>query len=456
MGGRLGMASIGLLGIKEDNQVNRAIRRISASLAVYLVLTGGGAQGQPPLPEEYLPAELPRGAWMDADPQMGIEGMPMPGMPESLEPVRWPLSIDPTLSPQPGAGSAGDRCEICSGGYRQPDEWYIEHGIRVWHHGGPTFDIPLSFRGAVAPGNAVMTNRARELSASPGYHFRLGKYLGRSAENRDHFVEFTFNGFHEFTSRSAVRGERVTVDGLEGLEFGNLLTPLILSVPGGVPGLDRADFHEARQRSRLNEFDLSFRLVPRGRPDRLVMLPNGRWQRQCQDGVYHNLAYGLRWISLDQRFGLFGEGQTDTVDTRGSYVIDTHNDMLGFHFGSELVDRHCRWNWGFRWRVTPMVNFAGQGSRITSSGDPVLGVGPFDSYRYRSRTTVSAFIDLGFMAEYQLRPNLTARAGYDIMWGFGLAVAGEQFDFDPARPAQLRTDATLFFQGLTASLDWHW
>jgi len=109
-------------------------------------------------------------------------------------------------------------------------------------------------------------------------------------------------------------------------------------------------------RSTMNNFELNGRFTPRGDPDRLVLHPDGRWQRQCQPGTYMSYLYGIRYMQVDETFtfhsvgqGQFGEDVTQSAQNAvGDYDIVAHNDMLGLQVGADMTFRHCRWTVGPR------------------------------------------------------------------------------------------------------------
>jgi hypothetical protein len=64
--------------------------------------------------------------------------------------------------------------------------------------------------------------------------------------------------------------------------------------------------------------------------------------------------------------------------------------------------------------------------------------------------------EVGFVANYKFKPNLTGRAAYDFMWVTGIAAAPEQVEWTLSPVAKVNTNGTLFSHGVTLGLEWAW
>ena len=125
----------------------------------------------------------------------------------------------------------------------------------------------------------------------------------------------------------------------------------------------------------MNNFEINGRFSPRGEPDRLVLHPDGRWERQCQPGTYMSYLYGIRFMQIDETFAFhsLSQGQWNNDWTAasqnavGDYDIATHNSLLGLQIGADLTFRQCRWAWGIESKFGPYINFANQTSYINAA-----------------------------------------------------------------------------------------
>jgi len=397
--------------------------------------------------------------------------------------------------------------------------------------------------------------RAMGFQNAPGYTVTLGRYLGRDSANRDQFIEFTYWGLNHwdtsretngllqpeytnepnegFSERTVTgltnKGSTVTYPGEnpgDPTETRLLRTPPIARYSGSLrsPYLlsteltdEQPEFatnpdlvamalaldisfnnvlqHTMAYTSTANDFELNARLRPRGRADRLVLDPNGKWRRECQPGNYMSYLFGLRVMSIDEAFHFGSNGTTTSFryaepeevqdpnnpqadpittyevleqfdnDVRGDYDVRTHNDLFGFQIGADLIYRKCRWRYGFKAKAGPYVNFSDQYSRITTDEVTLPGIFPDDADqtfaaqnipRRGRKNSIALLAEVGFVGEYRIRPNMNLRAAYDFMWITGLALAPEQMQFRPDPTSAVNTNGHIFSHGITLTAEWMW
>jgi hypothetical protein len=258
--------------------------------------------------------------------------------------------------------------------------------------------------------------------------------------------------------------------------YGNLFTPFTnnqstgtgtqLNPTLGFAGFDRANRHEVLYESDIHNVEVNLRVSGRPRPDRIVLHPNGRWRRECQPGIYGTSIFGIRYFSLDEHFNFTGTGATDifdatgnmlyTVNSTGIYDITTSNDLLGLQFGMEILYQHCLWGWGAEAKVCPAINFARMKSAISSSttdpGDPFSQ--SLNETRTGIRDQVALIGDVSVLGYYKVRPHITLRASWDMMWLVGVAMAPEQLYWVTNPPPLVNNHGTLFTQGVSLGIEW--
>ncbi len=365
----------------------------------------------------------------------GILPQPMGALPNS-----GPEKIDPrTLEPSSLKGAPGDTplntggCQICGGGYGNPRLWTIEAGLRVLHR-----DTPEGIEGipgicsviSSIPNITGLYQRAdSSFDVCGALDLKVKRYLGRDVKNNDYFMEFEYNGLAEWKldNQYILSGYKVETTTAEDGTTSST----------NVPVSELYNFHI---RSRLNTLELNLRFNNRGTlHDKLVYLPNGRVQRQCKPGWSNNLMVGIRYLNQNDLAML-------TNLSTGSFLgCETDNNMLGFQIGGELIDKHCLWNWGFNWKVSPMYNWA----------DRTLKLNGFESKTNAGQ--LSGMADLGFWADYKIAKHWKVRAQYDIMWVVGLAQATNQIErgvYDDQ--FALDNDSVEFIQGLTLAVEYGW
>jgi len=507
------------------------MRRTTICLAIVALLLGVPVSAQeyvpsnpasPTLPAEPLPAggeaaagqipatpEPPRAAQAPGDPVPHQQWQPLeqvapgPDVTASGEIVpHGAMQPEMMFGPMPDEYPRGPCCEKTGRGYCCPPNWYLDQRVRAMYHSrakwgvtgiygtiGQAFDgtqfVDRFFR---VPG---MTTRSGGAEPAAGYEVTLGHYLGRDAENRDQFVEFTFYGMNEWDEDYALyRTERPTVSNgdlwpnqeqianFEQVTFGNLFSRF----DADLAGFNRADDLEQRYTSRFDNFELNLRVRPRARTDRMVMYQNGRWRREAQNGPSCSFLAGLRALSLDEGYSLSGRGiirtqdlvnDTDTTAvTRGDYSVRTYNDLVGLQVGLDMLWRQGFAEFGVRVKGGAFVNFADMNSSLISTGgldDPMANAelydasGPYTSVnnqytesRAASIRDVAGVAEFGLTAAYQLRTNIVVRAAYDLMWVNGLAQAPNQVSSQVGGPGRINNDGLQLFQSLSLGLEVDW
>ena len=364
----------------------------------------------------------------------------------------------------------------------------MEQDVRILNRSRPR-DVGIGYEFGVenqnTVGNQVLNSRTATPNISGVWGMSVGHYFARDTQNRDHFVEFSFWGGNNWTDRASFGGQRTSVfnsattthpaqkisehgdlySGYATINVLNNLSAEVTILNGGiVPGFDQADLQTTHYTSSTNNLELNGRFSPRGRPDRYVLHPDGRWRHECQPGTYMSYLYGLRFLQINETFDFHSEARTDTFDpttgalidsemNTGDYGISTHNNLLGLQIGADMTFRQCRWSWGIRSKLGGYVNFADQVSDI--SAGPALAPDFVRRLAY-SKHGAALIGEVGFEATYKFRPNLVGRAGYDFMWVSGLAIAPEQLQFNTDPVNRINTNGLAFFNGASLGLEWLW
>lgn len=279
--------------------------------------------------------------------------------------------------------------------------------------------------------------------------------------------------------------------------FGTLMSPFALLLystnqhQSPVGGFNRADRHSLFYTSDIHNFEVNGRIRPRGRADRLVLHPNGKWRRECQPGGYLSYVFGFRVMSMNERFDFHSEGQIDITNydpvtqsavfygstpVSGDYRIRTHNDLVGLQIGGDWIYRQCKWAWGIRAKAGPFINFEDMSSHLAinatpavwdteagmfvSVGDPYLPADAqdLDIRRTAKRNGAALVGEVGVVGTYKVNPHLTLRAAYDIVWVTGLALAPEQlvYETDPPEKLKVNDNGHYFLQGITLGGEFLW
>jgi hypothetical protein len=477
--------------------VKKTTRSILVQLAVIGLVVGGRAAVAQMIPDG---AEQPGGVDIHFGPALPVEPGPLGDAPifaDQPEPepkpdaaVGQPAEVMPGLAETPfvaeesisfdgdaygeayGACATGPCCAVCGGGDCCPPTWYTHQEARIFARSWPT-NIALALEDVPrtdTQGNFVVTppftvaeprlsTRSVGFDVAAGYAMTLGRYLGRDARNRDRFLEFSYWGLSDWRETRAVTGERLTDTvtlAPNTVTFGSLNSEF----PAAVGGFNRVDLQRISYYSDLNNFELNLRLRPRGRGNRLVLHPSGRWRQECRPGWQCSYLIGVRVMSIDENLTWHTEGAFEVNgapfgNVTADYSVRTYNNLVGMQFGADLMHRTCKYSWGVRAKAGPYVNFSSQASRAVTNaaGDPFASI-PID-FRTSATKDDAAFIgEVGFLATYSISPNLILRASWDMVWVGRLTLASEQITFVSDPPDAINTAGLNLYQGLSAGFTW--
>jgi hypothetical protein len=441
-------------------------------------------------------------------------------------------------------------CEFCGSQNGLPPTWSVDNSIsaiamsrpnnlRLGTTSLPAGPLPAGSTSFTNSSNGVITSNvytqylndavqstamevhAPALTVSPAWGFTLSRFLGRDGESRDHFLDFSFNGLESFTSLTATASgsiipfynttpviQAIPAQPPKVLYFQGSLNspfPVYLPINGNQQELISPSFSQlglnydqAFNRSELmsegyhtsyNEFEINYRFAGHNQPDQLVMNPNGRWYRECQNGYYYSYFFGMKGMFINEDFGFLSSGSqymaagpdangnyspvTPAEFThQGTYNVHTDNTLLGFQSGGKLEYRFCRWTLDTHGNAGMFLNFAHQQSVIQTSftGAPdqasAYAVAGFPALtatnnEYSASSTAVAFAGgFGVGGSYKFLPNLVGHVAYDMLWIGDIARAPEQMQFSSTPTTQatatIDTKGNVFYDGFSFGLEWDW
>ena len=165
---------------------------------------------------------------------------------------------------------------------------------------------------------------------------------------------------------------------------------------------------------------------------------------------------GFRYLNISQRLGILAQAVAFPSASleEGTYDISTTNNLFGAQLGARL-----RRLWGrFGWEATGMAGVFGNAEQETQS------VTDFPNFPLRPTVSTSggevAFVgEINLSALYRLTDVWILKAGYNLMWIDGLALAPDQLDFNFATSPsgnQLQNGGAMFLQGVNVGLEARW
>jgi hypothetical protein len=340
-------------------------------------------------------------------------------------------------------------CPADADGYCCPPTWYIESGLRAQARNRPHL-VRLTRRfletpAGLVPGGIALHTNCESFDGELGESLAIGRFLGVDDSNRNQFVELRYWATHDWETDSLAAGVApITLYGLFTENFAGFADSFV----------QRYEYD-----SSIYNFEANWWLRPRGRPDRLVLYPNGCWRRERNSQLILSYMLGLRYVSLNEDFHFVGqsEGAVNNVDFEGlgRYSIDTSNHLFGFQVGADLLHHGRNWSAGLQAKAAPLLNVSDQDSLFQAAGDPrFLG---------RDASWTDDSVEVGFLGEfgavgkYFVSPDVEVFASYDLAWLFGVALAAEQVQRQiPADTTpEIRDEGVVFMHGLTMGVQFH-
>lgn len=179
------------------------------------------------------------------------------------------------------------------------------------------------------------------------------------------------------------------------------------------------------------------------------------WQR---GSAYHRGTFdwlaGFRWAGLEESAAVTFNGVP--TPGPGSYSLRSSNNLFGMQLGGR-----GRLEWD-RWALEGWAKAALAGNAMAQSQDPILEAiapdAPVRSARSSSEGGVGFIGDINATLVYKLTDGWAVRAGYNLIWLSGVALAPNQFDFGDQSTAgnAVNGGAGLFLHGANLGLEARW
>jgi hypothetical protein len=171
----------------------------------------------------------------------------------------------------------------------------------------------------------------------------------------------------------------------------------------------------------------------------------------CADGRSMEWLAGFRYLNLDEDFSI---SSYDSDESTTVFEVDTENNLYGAQFGG----RHRRCSGCFGCETTLKAGvFAND---VEQSQSPIIDFPDFLFREGRSSDDVqAAFVgDLNFTLIWQFCELWGLRAGYNLIWLEGVALAPDQLDFTntPDSGRNLDADGGVFLHGVNLGLESRW
>ena len=203
--------------------------------------------------------------------------------------------------------------------------------------------------------------------------------------------------------------------------------------------------------SRLTNWEWNYSVTERLRRDRMELLPSGKWVRRASPGFTREYLAGLRLIDIQENIDWTAENISTLNGSDGTYLIRTSNNLFGIQLGYGMTYETDRWNI----TLSTKQGFFVVDERSTSNfivPDAATNV-DFATEAHENR--LSYLAQMSILARYHIRPNLSLRAGWELMYLTNLALAPNQIDFSPVA-APIAATADSVYHGFTVGTEYYW
>lgn len=171
------------------------------------------------------------------------------------------------------------------------------------------------------------------------------------------------------------------------------------------------------------------------------------------DGGHLDWLAGFRWAGFGEQAILsFSE---DGIPGPSTYRVDTFSNLFGVQAG--VRGRIAFERWAFEgWMKVAMAGAAD--SQSQSMFDQLAPNDPYRGPRGRRLGGMGMIADMNISTIYRLNEIWGLRAGYNLLWLTGVALAPDQFDFsaNEAGGRGLNTTGSVFLAGANLGLEARW
>ena len=163
---------------------------------------------------------------------------------------------------------------------------------------------------------------------------------------------------------------------------------------------------------------------------------------------------GFRWAGFNDVANLHVDVNAGASNNDGTYSITTNSQMLGPQIGFKTKRRWNNWSTE-GWAKTMLA-----GTFLNADSAPIETLaGGGVSYRPQAsaRDVGVGFIgDMNYSIVRRLNNNWSLRAGYNLIWISGVALAPNQFDFSSTNTISLAGASNVFLHGANLGLEAQW
>ncbi|HYO26434.1 MAG TPA: BBP7 family outer membrane beta-barrel protein [Lacipirellulaceae bacterium] len=421
-----------------------------------MALASQGALGQ-----ELMAAPSNAGAG-DLPPEMGMPGELPPGATlegETIEPMadayaqgagEFHAHHDPMHLPT----SCPSLFES-SGTWLERGFWYAEADYALINKSWDRKGLLFAFEGSTstAPGfqpglgqpgfgQVLALNTLLIDGSKPGAdgmaRVTLGRFLFRDERNRDHTAQVTYFGGGSWKQESSVQSS--TAGGLQVTDFIDRVNP----------SFDGAESMAFDYETGFDSIETNYVVKGRLGRDQMVLQPDGKWVRTAQTSQTLSFLAGVRYVNLTDALNITAERMEDVAASEGGfYNVDTDNNLIGGQLGVGVSHETSRWSIGMTAKGGSFFNRMNLNSEFLAGPELVPSRGSTDT----RENNLSFVGEVQLLGKWHLRPNLSLRAGMEVLYVDSVALAPHQVNFVPGGYEPIADDGDIFCIGSSLGIE---
>jgi len=271
---------------------------------------------------------------------------------------------------------------------------------------------------------------------------KLGRFLFRDSRNRDHVLEGIWMGGGNWQQSASLNAATTA-----GLQVSNFID----RVNESFDGARSMDFSYG---SEMNSGEVNYTVRQRMSRDQLQLQPNGTWVRAANPTKTYSYLAGLRFININESLDWNANEIpiSSTLRESGFYEVETDNRMLGGQVGGSFGYETARWSLTTTAKAGGYWNRMHMTSAFQVGETTILNSGETDS----TQDNLSFVGEAGLMAKWHLRPNISLRAGLDVLLIESIAVAPFQMNFIPGGYSPIASGSDSVYMGGSFGIESYW
>jgi hypothetical protein len=362
-----------------------------------------------------------------------------------------------------------------SGTWLRRGFWFVEADYVMMNRSWDRKGMQFAFEGgtSLAPGfqqpgleipgfgQILAINELRFDGSKPGgeglARVKIGRFLFRDFSNRDHTAEFSFYGGARWAQEASLEAIDDTPDPPSagnplgtGIQVNNF-------IDREAPSFDGADSLAFEYETEMNSIEGNYVVKSRMSRDQMQLRPSGEWVRVAQPTRTYSFLAGMRYMKTHEELDIDATGVLVDADEDpdlaedGFYNVDTDNDLSGGQLGASIAYETARWSIGASVKGGAFWNRMDLDSQFQVGETVITNSGITDA----QEDNISFIGEFQFLGKWHLRPNLSLRAGFEVLFVDSIALAPYQVNFIPGGFLPIADDGDIVGMGSSLGIEYY-